>query len=79
MSSSRPALLEVLDQGRGAAGHAQGERAVVALDVLVRVPVAAGEAVVVARPDLHEPDAPLEQPPGDQALAAEDVGLLERR
>src|SRR5208337_3304471 len=70
--------LEVLDQGRGAAGHAQGQRAVVALDILVRVPVAAGEAVVAAAPDLHEPDAPLEQTAGGQALAAEVVGLRER-
>ena len=62
----------------GAAGHAQGQRAVVAVDVLVRVPVPPGEAVVVAAPDLHEPDAPLEQAAGGQALAAEVLGLLER-
>src|SRR5205085_614141 len=45
------ALLEVLDQRGGAAGHADRQRAVVALHVLVRVPVAAREAVVVAGPD----------------------------
>ncbi len=50
----------------------------IALDVLVRVPVAAGEAIVAAAPDLHEPDAPLEQTAGGQALAAEVVGLRER-
>jgi hypothetical protein len=44
----------------------------------MRVPVAAGEAIVVAAPDLHEPDAPLEQTAGGQTLAAEVVGLLER-
>ena len=78
MSSKRPTPLEVLDEGRGAAGHAKGERAVVAVDVLVRIPVPAREAVVVAAPDLHEPHAPLEQAAGGQALAAEVIGLLER-
>ena len=78
VSSSRPRPLQVRDERRRAAGHAGGERAVVALHVLVAVPVAPREAVVVAAPDLHEPHAALEQPPRDEALAAEVVGLLER-
>ena len=41
------ALLQVLDQASGPDGHAAGERAVVALDVLVAVPVAAGKSIVV--------------------------------
>ena len=48
----------------------------VALDVFMGIPVAAGEAVVVAAEDLHKPHAPLEQPPGGEALEAEVVNLL---
>ncbi len=68
-------MLEVLDQGRRAAGHAEGEGGVVALDVAVAVPVAAREAVVVSAPNLNEAHAPLEQAPGDEALAAEEFGF----
>ena len=53
--------------------------AVVAGEVLVRVPVAAREAVVGAAPDLDEPDAALEQPARDQAVAAEVLGDSARR
>ena len=42
----------------------------------MRIPVAAGEAVVVAAPDLHEPHAPFEQPAGRQAAKPEVVRLL---
>ena len=42
----------------------------------MRIPVAAGEAVVVAAPDLHEPHAPFEQPAGRQAAEPEVVRLL---
>jgi uncharacterized protein YoaH (UPF0181 family) len=72
------ALFEILDQGGGAAGHAPGQRAVIAADVLVGIPVAAGEAVVVAAPDLHEAHAAFEQAAGDEAFAAE-VSVPPRR
>ena len=65
------ALLEILDEGRGAARHAKGERAVVALEVLMGIPVAAREAVVIATPHLHKAHAALQQPPRRQALLGE--------
>ena len=64
-------LLEILDEGRGAARHAEGERAVVALEVLMGIPVAARETVVVATPHLHKAHATLQQPPRRQALLGE--------
>jgi hypothetical protein len=66
-----PAGLEVLDQRRGGPVHAPAHLAVVAGDVLVRVPVAAREPVVGAAPDLDEPHSALQEPAGDQAVAAE--------
>ncbi len=42
------------------------------------VPVAAWEAVVVAGPDLDEPDAAFQQSPSDQTLATEILGFLFR-
>ena len=63
------ALLQVEDQRRRSARHPSCEWAVVALDVLVRIPVTARETVVVAGPDLHEAHASLEQSPGDETLA----------
>ena len=42
--------------------------------IFVAIPVAARETVVRAAPHLHEPHAALQQPPGDQAIAAEIVG-----
>ena len=48
------ALLEVEYQRGAATGHATGKRTMVAPNVLVRIPVASGEAVVVAGPDLDE-------------------------
>ena len=68
--------LQVLDQRRGRLVHAAAHVAVVAGEVFVAVPVAPRKAVVGAAPDLHEPHAPLEQPPGDQAVAAEVLGDL---
>ena len=56
--------------------HAAGERPVIALDVLVGIPVAARETVVIAAPDLHEADAALEESAGGEALEAEVVGFL---
>ena len=69
-------LLEVFDEGGDGFGHSHGERAVVLGDVLVRVPIAAREAVVVAGPDLDEPYAPLDEASGGEALPAHDVGLF---
>ena len=51
-------------------GHAAGHRAHVLFDVFVGVPVATGEAVVGAAPDLHEPHAALEHAPRHQAVQA---------
>ena len=48
----------------------------IALDVLVGIPVAAREAVVVAAPDLYEADAALEEAAGGEALETEVVGFL---
>jgi hypothetical protein len=56
---------------RGTARHAEGERAVVALHIFVRIPVAAREAVVVATPDLDETHAALEQAAGGEAFLGE--------
>ena len=71
VSSSKPRCLQVLEKSGRRAVHARAHVAVVAGDVLVRVPVAAREAVVGPAPDLHEAHAALQQPPGDQAIAAE--------
>ena len=43
-------------------------------DVFVRVPVPSWKAVVRSTPELHEPHSALEQPPGDQTVAAEVLG-----
>src|SRR5690606_898745 len=69
------ALLEILDQGGGAPGHPGRERTVVAPDVLVRVPVAAGKAAVVPAPDLDEAHAPLPEAARGEASAAEELGF----
>ena len=70
------ALFEVFDEGGGAVGEAACERAVVAFDVFVGVPVAAGEAVVIAAPDLDEADPAFEETASGQAFAAEDVDFF---
>jgi hypothetical protein len=49
---------------------------VVAFDVLVAVPVATREAVVVTAPDLNESNAAFEQAAGDEAFATEVFGFL---
>ena len=74
VSSSRPRLLRSLIRAAAGWSMLRPIVAVVAGDVFVRVPVAAREAVVGAAPDLDEPDAALEQPAGDQAVAAEVFG-----
>ena len=66
--------LQILDQGRGRLIHAGPHVAVVLGDVFVAVPVAARKAVVGAAPNLHEPHAPLQQPAGEQAIAAKILG-----
>ena len=48
----------------------------VAPDVLMGIPVAAGEGIVIAAPDLHEPNAPLEETPGREALLGEMPGFF---
>jgi hypothetical protein len=68
VSSSRPRCFKIFDERGGAAGHAEGERAVVAVDVFVRIPVAARKAVVVAAPDLDEAHATFEEAAGGEAL-----------
>ena len=65
------ALLQVRDERGGSTRHAVGQRAVIAADVLMRVPVAAGEGVVVAAPNLHKAHAPLQQTASGQALLGE--------
>ena len=44
--------------------------------VLVAVPVAAREAVVVATPYLDEADSPLDQPSSNETFTAEILGFL---
>src|SRR5947209_6964089 len=51
------ALLEVLDQRRRTARHADRERAMIARHILVGIPVASWKAVVATGPDLHEAHA----------------------
>ena len=48
----------------------------VALDVLVRIPVAPRESIVTTRPDLHEANSALEQAASRQAFAAKVVDLF---
>ena len=74
VSSSRPRLFRSWIRAAAGLIHARGHRAVVAGDVFVRVPVAPREAVVGSAPDLHEPDPALQQPTGNQAIAAEIFG-----
>lgn len=57
------ALFEILDERGRTDRHAVRQRAMIALDVFMAVPVAAWKTVVVARPDLHEPHASFQQPP----------------
>lgn len=44
--------------------------------MFVGVPVAAGKAIVVATPDLHEADAALEEAAGSKALSSKGVTLF---
>ena len=67
-------LLEVANEPGSTARHAERKRAVIALNVLVAVPVAPGEAVVRPAPDLHEAHPALEQASCDEAATAEVGG-----
>ena len=65
--------MQILEQaGDGPVGR-QGVPGVAALQVAVLVPGLKAAGGVVK---LHEPNAPLDQPPRQQALAAEDLGRL---
>ena len=66
--------LQVIDQGGGRPVHAGPHVAMVFGDVFVTIPVAARKAIVGAAPNLHEADAPFQQPAGKQAIAAEIFG-----
>ena len=70
VSSSSPRCLQVLDQAPAGLIHVAALVGQPAGDVEVRVPV-----VVV---DLHEPHAPLDQPPGQQRRVRERARLLRR-
>ena len=63
VSSNRPQLLEVGEQGADRLVALAGELGVVDFDVVVVVP-----RLALAVPDLHEPHAALDQPAGDQNL-----------
>src|SRR5262245_6243964 len=71
-----PALFEVLDESRATARHTDRERPMVSADVLVRVPVAPRESVVVAAPDLNESNAAFEQPARGEAFLREIKALF---
>src|SRR5262249_54792302 len=64
-------LLQILDQRRGRLVHTGSHVQMVALEVLVRVPIPAREAIVCAAPYLHEPNSSLEQSAADKAASAE--------
>ncbi len=64
--SSSPRRFEVLEQAGDRLVGPAAHRGVVGLDVVVGVP-----AVDVARVELDEPDAALDQPAGQQAAGAE--------
>ncbi len=68
-------LFEVLNEGGGSGGHAEGEGSVVTFEVFVAVPVPFGEAVVVAAPDLDVADASFDESAGDEAFAAEEFSF----
>jgi len=69
-------LLEVLNEACSSSGHAEGKGWMVASHVLVTVPVSPRETIVVATPYLDESDTALDEPAGDEALAAKVLGLL---
>ena len=63
------AALEILEQPRDRPIHRAASLSVVCLDVAVCVPLAARAAV-----DLHEPDAALDQPAGQQTESPDALG-----
>ena len=72
----KPSLPQVLDQSGGTPGEPHRERTMVPLEVLMGIPIPARMAIVVAAPDLHESNTPLQQSPRDQAPAPERVHLF---
>ena len=72
VSSSMPRALRSFEQRRGRLVENRRVDVVLLLERLVAVPVADALAHRVgAVEELHEPHAPLEQPPGQQAVAGE--------
>ena len=65
-------------QRRGADAQSRPERSMIPLHILVRIPIAPRKAVVGPAPYLHKPHAAFQQPPRDQAIAAEVFDLLPR-
>lgn len=57
----KTALFEVFEQRSRPPSHAHGQWAVVAEDVFVGVPVAAGKAIVVTAPNLYVADSAFEE------------------
>src|SRR5262249_17646634 len=64
------ATLQAFDESRRRLIHARAHVGVIAGDIFMRIPVAAGKAVVRSAPDLHETHAALQEAAGDQAVAA---------
>ena len=64
-------LLEVGEQARDRFVHRAAEPGMVFFDAGVRIPLAAGAAE-----ELNEPHAPLDQPAGQEAVAAKGLGLF---
>src|SRR5262249_38816383 len=68
------ALLEVGEQARAGSVENGGLFVVIVLQILVRVPVDARRAESAAVDELHEAHAALDQPAGQQAVAAKAGG-----
>ena len=71
MVSSRPRALRSVEQGRDRLVDGAGVVFVAVLQVGVLVPAVAADG---GTQELDEPHAPLDQAPGDQAFAGEDLG-----
>ena len=56
-------------------GHAERQWLVISLEVLMAVPIAPGEAIVIPTPDLDKAHPSLEQATGYQAFAAKEFRL----
>ena len=69
-------MFEIEDQGGDGFGHAPGQRAVIAFDILMAIPIAAGKAIVIAAPDLHKAHTTFQESAGGKAFAAHVVGFF---